>query len=270
MHTNTPFPAETDRRQRYLGEFLINCGYQVVLAETAPELDVEAAGYEELSGKVLVLLPIPAPPKLLAHLKESLTMQHIVLGGNLPKDFIDFCNNSQIAYIDYFKNPAIAIENAVATAEGAICEAIQASDLNLHQSQVLVVGFGKCGEVLADKLAGLKCNVSISTRSPMAKSRARAYGYQILEDSSYSKFNIIFNTAPAMVITAPIIDQLKSDTVIIDIASSPGGTDFNYCLQKGIKAKLCPGIPGKYSPKTSAKILFNQIQEQLKELKINY
>lgn len=266
MHTNTPFPTVTDRRQRYLGEFLINSGYQVVLAETAPELDVEAAGYEEVSGRMLVLLPIPAPPTLLSQLKESLTAQHIVLGGNLPKDFIDFCNDRQISYIDYFQNPAIAIENAVATAEGAICQAIQTSDINLHQSQVLVIGFGKCGEILADKLAGLNCYVSISTRNPMAKSRAKAYGYQLLEEDSYSEFDIIFNTAPAMVITPSIIDQLQNDAIIIDIASSPGGTDFNYCLQKGIIAKHCPGIPGKYSPKTSAKILFDQIQQQLKEI----
>ncbi len=266
MHTNTPFPEVTDRRQRYLGEFLVNSGYQVILAETAPELDVEAAGYEEAAEKVLVLLPIPAPPTLLSRLKERLTAKHIVLGGNLPKDFIDFCNDSQITCIDYFKNPAIAIENAVATAEGAICQAIQASEINLHQSQVLVIGFGKCGEILADKLNGLKCHVSISTRNPVAKSRAKSYGYQLLEEEDYSKFNILFNTAPAMVLPPAVIDKLQNDAVIIDIASSPGGTDFNYCLQKGITAKHCPGIPGKYSPKTSAKILFDQIQNQLKEL----
>lgn len=266
MHTSTPFSMEMDRRQRYLGEFLINSGYQVVLAETAPSLDVEAASYEEVSDKVLVLLPIPVSPVLLSRLKENITPQHIILGGNLPKDFIEFCDNHQISYIDYFKYPAIAIENAVATAEGAICQAIQTSDLNLHQSQVLVIGFGKCGEILADKLSGLKCHVNVSTRDSVAKARAKSYGYQLLEDDSYSKFNIIFNTAPAMVVTAPIIDQLQSDAVIIDIASSPGGTDFNYCIEKGIVAKHCPGIPGKYSPKTSAKILFEQIQEKLKDL----
>lgn len=266
MHTTTSFPAVTDRRQRYLGEFLINSGYQVVLAEAAPELDVEAAGYEEVSDRVLVLLPIPAPLTLLSHLKESLTAKHTVLGGNLPKDFIDFCNDRQIACVDYFKNPAIAIENAVATAEGAICQAIRTSEINLHQSQALVIGFGKCGEVLADKLNGLKCYVSVSTRNPVAKSRAKSYGYRLLEDEDYSKFDILFNTAPAMVLPPAVIDKLQSDAVIIDIASSPGGTDFNYCLQKGITAKHCPGIPGKYSPKTSAKILFDQIQKQLKEL----
>lgn len=263
MQTNSPFHTETDRRQQYLGELLMNSGYHVILAETSPKLDIAAASISESTEKVLVLLPIPASPVLLQHLRESLTPQHIVLGGNLPGDFTVFCDEQKIAYIDYFKSPAIAIENAVATAEGAVCQAILTSDSNLHNSNVLIIGFGKCGEILADKLQGLKCHVTISTRDSIAKARAGAYGYQILPKPSYSQFDILFNTAPAPVIDATIIDQLKPDAVIIDIASAPGGTDFNYCARKGIVAKLCPGIPGKYSPKTSAKILFDHIQEKL-------
>lgn len=266
MQSKSSFHTETDRRQRYLGEFLMNSGYHVILAETSPELDLVATSYSGNEDKLLVLLPIPASTVLLQRLKESLTPQHIVLGGNLPNDFTTFCNEQKIAYIDYFKYPSIAIENAVATAEGAICQAILTSEYNLHHSEVLVIGFGKCGEILADKLEGLKCHVTISTRDVMAKARAKAYGYKLLEDSSYSQFDILFNTAPALVINTSVIDQLKSDAVIIDIASAPGGTDFNYCAKKEIVAKHCPGIPGKYSPKTSAKILFEHIQEKLNSL----
>ncbi|RKI28778.1 dipicolinate synthase [bacterium 1xD8-6] len=266
MQSNSSFHTDTDRRQRYLGEFLMKSGYHVILAETSPELDLAAASISEYNNRLLVLLPVPAPTVLLKRLRESLTPQHIVLGGNIPKEFTAFCDENKIAYIDYFKYPAIAIENAVATAEGAICEAISTSEYNLHHSEVLVIGFGKCGEILADKLAGLKCHVTISTRDAIARARAKAYGYDLLSDNSYQKFNILFNTAPALVIGRSVIDQLSSDAVIIDIASAPGGTDFNYCAEKGIQAKLCPGIPGKYSPKTSAKILYGHIQEKLSNL----
>ena len=266
MQTTPSFHTETDRRQRYLGEFLMNNGYHVILAETSPELDCITTSSTSNNDKLLVLLPIPASTVLLQHLRENLTPQHIVLGGNLPEDFTSFCGSQGISCIDYFKYPTIAIENAVATAEGAICQAIQTSEYNLHQSEVLVIGFGKCGEILADKLKGLKCNVTISTRDETARARAKAYGYRLLADSSYSSFDILFNTAPAPVIDASVIDTLKSDAVIIDIASAPGGTDFNYCAEKGIVAKHCPGIPGKYSPKTSAKILFDHVQEKLSDI----
>lgn len=263
MQANNSLPTLSDRRQQYLREFLVDSGYHVILAETSPGLDFISASSSEKSDTLFVLLPIPAPAHLLEQLKESLTPQHTVLGGNLPDSFTTYCKQQHISYIDYFNNPAIAIENAVATAEGAICEAIQASVYNLHHSPVLVIGFGKCGEILASKLAGMACHVTISTRNSIAKARAKAYGYHLSDGLNYSDFNILFNTAPAPVIDSNIINQLKSDAVIIDIASKPGGTDFNYCAKMGITAKLCSGIPGKYSPKTSAQILFEQIQQIL-------
>lgn len=257
---------ETDRRQQYLVELFVNSGYHVVLAKAASTLDLTAASISETGDKILVLLPIPAPTSLLKDLQSTLQANHIVLGGNLPKDFTDFCVSKQISYIDYFKYPEIAIRNAVATAEGAICNAIQLSRFNLQGSHALVIGFGKCGEVLADKLSGMKCHVIVSTRDPIAKARAVSYGYTLFANDSYQDCNLIFNTAPALVITPAIIDQLRQDTVIIDIASRPGGTDFNYCLQKGIIAKHCPGLPGKFSPKTSAEILFEHIQDKVATL----
>jgi dipicolinate synthase subunit A len=39
--------------------------------------------------------------------------------------------------------------------------------------------------------------------------------------------------------------------VVIDIASAPGGVDFEAAKQLGIAAKLCPGLPGKYSPRSA-------------------
>lgn len=264
MQTNSSIA--TDRRQQYLGELFSNSGYPVVLAETASTLDISAAGCTEADNKILILLPIPAPASLLEDLQDTLHINHIVLGGNLPKTFTDFCNSKHISYIDYFKFPEIAIQNAVATAEGAICNAIQLCSFNLQGSCALVIGFGKCGEVLADKLAGLKCHVSVSTRSPIAKARAASYGYSLFEKACYPKCNLIFNTAPAPVITPEIIDCLQKDTVIIDIASRPGGTDFNYCIKKGITARHCPGLPGKFSPKTSAEILFEHVQDKVKAL----
>lgn len=263
MISNSPVHSDFDRRQKYLGEYLINNGYHIILAQTTPDLEI--TGCLETKEKKLVLLPVPVSPELLSQLKPHLTSQHIVLGGNIPNDFTAFCKKKEIICIDYIKFPAVAIENAVATAEGAISQAICTSDINLHKSNVLVIGFGKCGEILADKLAGLKCHVFVSTRDKLAQARAKSYGYSLFSDSKYKNIDIIFNTAPALVINPQVIDQLRQDTIIIDIASKPGGTDFNYCIKKGIIAKHCPGLPGIYSPKTSAKIIYNQIKDLLEK-----
>ena len=69
----------------------------------------------------------------------------------------------------------------------------------------------------------------------------------------------MFNTAPQKSLVDDILCRLKKNATIIDIASAPGGTDFDYCKKYGICAKLCPGIPGHYAPDTAARIIFNEI-----------
>lgn len=262
MNNSISSHCERDERQRYLQDILLQNGYQAVVAEVASTQELECN--ETTFEKKIILLPVPVSEIMLQKLIPTLSSKHIILGGNLPADFLTYCNDHQIVCIDYMKIPTIAIENAVATAEGAICHAIQASKINLHDSNSLVIGFGKCGEILADKLHGLKSHVSISTRDSIRNARARAYGYQTALTPAYENFQFIFNTAPAKVITPDIIDKLGKDTIIIDIASRPGGTDFNYCIKKDIIAKHCPGLPGKFSPKTSAEIIYENICELLK------
>ena len=67
------------------------------------------------------------------------------------------------------------------------------------------------------------------------------------------------NTVPALVLTAPQLSKVKGESIIIDIASKPGGVDFEYCRKKNISAKLCLGLPGKYAPMSAAGILMEVI-----------
>jgi dipicolinate synthase subunit A len=58
-------------------------------------------------------------------------------------------------------------------------------------------------------------------------------------------------------------------TLIIDLASKPGGTDFRYAEKRGIKALLAPGLPGIVAPKTAGQIVANVMAQLLKEDIIN-
>jgi dipicolinate synthase subunit A len=75
------------------------------------------------------------------------------------------------------------------------------------------------------------------------------------EFNGLGDFNYCFNTVPAMVLTEELLKEFSSDIVIIDIASRPGGTDFSCCDRLGITHRHSLGIPGRYSPDTSGKIL---------------
>jgi dipicolinate synthase subunit A len=48
---------------------------------------------------------------------------------------------------------------------------------------------------------------------------------------------------------------MKKSSVIIDIASIPGGTDFRFAEKRGLKALLAPSLPGIVAPKTAGQII---------------
>ena len=77
------------------------------------------------------------------------------------------------------------------------------------------------------------------------------------------KYDFIFNTVPAPVLTKERLQGVKPEVCIIDIASRPGGTDFSYCQESSIFAKLCLGLPGIYAPKSSAGILMEVIKKTI-------
>jgi dipicolinate synthase subunit A len=58
---------------------------------------------------------------------------------------------------------------------------------------------------------------------------------------------------------------MPSHSLIIDLASKPGGTDFRYAEKRGIKAMLTPGLPGIVAPKTAGKIVANVLSQLLME-----
>ncbi len=85
--------------------------------------------------------------------------------------------------------------------------------------------------------------------------------------------DICINTIPYLVLTAGIIAGMPTNTLIIDLASKPGGTDFTrwngfslrYAEKRGVKALLAPSLPGIVAPKTAGQILANILSQLLSE-----
>lgn len=69
-----------------------------------------------------------------------------------------------------------------------------------------------------------------------------------------------------MVLPRSYLRQLSRDTVIIDIASGPGGTDFTAAQQLGLKAIHALSLPGRVAPKTAAAILVKTVPRLLENL----
>ncbi|MHB8072435.1 dipicolinate synthase subunit DpsA [Desulfosporosinus fructosivorans] len=164
-----------------------------------------------------------------------------------------------IRLIETAKLDEIAILNSIPSAEGAIHMAIKETPITIHQSESFVLGLGRTGWSIARMLKGMGASVTGVARRPDVLARAvemglRAVHFEDLEEE-IRRAEIIFNTVPTLILDRPILDRVSRDAVIIDLASIPGGTDFEYADMLGIKALLAPGLPGLVAPKTAGKIL---------------
>lgn len=246
----------SEPRQQYLAEFLREAGHEVMEAEEY------LPGYHDA-----VLLPVPQTAFYLEKNIGKLQKGQIVFGCNFPVELTEQGEARGITFLDYMKVDGVASKNAIATAEGAIFEAMKESKVNLQGNPVLVVGYGRCGEVLAEKLLAMNADVTVMDRKEEKRSRALAMGCRGISFEEgmgeMETYDFIFNTVPAPVITKEYLSRTKRGVIIIDIASKPGGVDFDFCQKEGICAKLCLGLPGKYAPKSSAGILMEVIEKTL-------
>lgn len=270
-----------DLRQCYMVRKLVEKGYLVATygldIEGQYDLIYRASSLKSaLNFGNIIVCPVPvshdkivitSEQKLddltVENLVNNLNSNHIFFGGVVLPIIKEACENKQIPCYDLMEMEPVSIKNAIATAEGTIVEAIRQSTINLHGSSCLVLGYGRCAKILADKLKGLQADTTICARSDEALAYADALGFKTLPIKKLpqviSEYSFIFNTIPYRILDEPLIKLIKKEAIIIDIASKPGGTDFEACERLGIRASLCLGLPGKYAPETSAEILNNVI-----------
>ena len=77
--------------------------------------------------------------------------------------------------------------------------------------------------------------------------------------------DLIINTVPVLVIDSKIIAQMRPQTLIIDLASPPGGVDFEAAKKQNIQVITAPGLPGRVAPKSAGEILAATIPKQIAE-----
>ena len=160
----------------------------------------------------------------------------------------------EIAEMDH-----IAILNSIPSAEGAIQIAMQELPITIHGSQSFILGFGRVGQTLARMLKALGAHTSVCARQPAQLARILEMGCQPVPfdelEEKVEKAEIIFNTVPSLVLGKKVLERCNPEVLIVDLASQPGGTDFQAAEKLGIKAILAPGLPGKVAPKTAGRIL---------------
>lgn len=266
-----------DLRQLTLASLLEKDNYNVTIFGFDTGIDAgnlkKCGSLADAANKDFIILPLPVS-------QDNKTLNAPYSSDVIPLDtLMEYTNENSVILggktcglpnvYDYFEREELSVANAIPTAEGAIETALSETAYTLFGSKCLVIGFGRCGKILADRLKGMGCKVSVSARKPSDFAWIDAFGYAVCDSENLngkiSDFDIIFNTVPVLLLDGDLLKQIPKDTLIIDLASKPGGVDFSLAKELGLKVIWALSLPGKCAPITSGKIIKDTIINILKE-----
>ena len=280
-----------DKRQYYLARMLKKYGYRVctyLLESFQQQSEFDTINSLELAiqSSRNILAPIPMSTekngsKVLVEFQDKMIpieqfkvrmqAEQRLFAGCMEEELKEELLKKGVVIFDYMNRNDITIYNSIATAEGIIAEAICHSPKNIHGSKCVVLGYGVCGKTIVQYLKGMGAHVTVCVRRNEVKAQAKLVADQVvfmegmithLQDSDF-----IFNTIPEMILNASVLESLSKRTMIFDIASGVGGIDYDKAKEIGIKSYLCKGLPGKYAPESSARMLADVILQELKQKK---
>lgn len=275
-----------DLRQLAAAQFMRKDGFDVILYGFE---DTDKHGIRDTSDMLgalcadAIILPVPVSfdgeyvnmpfskkQLSITELIAKLNPAAVVFGGQIKPELAEALEQRGIKYCDYLKREELAIRNAVPTAEGAIELAIAETPITLHGSKCLVTGYGRIGKILSKMLCGLGAHVSVEARKYADLAMIEGHGCNAMSLKELGhhvhEFDIIFNTIPALIFDAELLKKVGRNTLIIDLASRPGGVDFEAASKMGIKAIWALSLPGKVAPVTSGAIIKDTILNVMREI----
>lgn len=196
------------------------------------------------------------------------TPAHFTIYSGISNPYLDaIISATNRKLVKLFDRDDVAIYNSIPTVEGTIMMVIQHTDYTIHGSKVMVLGFGRTGMSVARAFQALGATVKVGARRSehIARITEMTFSPFYMKDieREAEDIDIVINTIPHQIVTANVIAKMPAHTLIIDLASKPGGTDFRYAEKRGIKALLAPGLPGIVAPKTAGQILANVLSNLL-------
>ena len=275
-----------DRRERRVMQALLEAGHEVEAWGWEEAALPPGAGYAPDAGGAMseadaVVLPVPPlreDGRLHTLLPQPLylsdrSFRHArpglpVLTGIVTPHLT--CIAAQCRLRGLLDREELARPLAEATAEGAVAEAIRLSGGLLYGASALVIGYGRVGRALAWRLTALGLHTVVMNRGEDRAEQARRNGLTVADWSqltaAVATADFIFNTVPAPVLPRERLQWAGPAALIVDLAAAPGGTDFAACAERGVRAVLAGGLPGRYAPDFCGQVMAEVYLRELTEL----
>ena len=213
-------------------------------------------------GVTHLLLPVPSfdaggrlkgggdLQSILAVLPKNIT----IIGGNLSEAQL-----KGYKHFDLLKDPFYLADNAAITAYCALRLAMMELPITLRGCNTLIIGWGRISKCLAALLWALEADVTIAARKEEDRAIAHALGYRIEIPAELGRdlnnYRLIYNTAPAPVLSEEQISHCREDCLKIDLASSKGIGGNHVIWARGLPGKDTPESSGKLIAKTAIRLI---------------
>lgn len=190
-----------------------------------------------------LLLPVPCREDVSSLLKK-LSLDVTVLGG-----FLDRPELAGYRRFDLLQDEAYLWKNAQITAHCAVTLAASLLPVTLEDLPVLILGCGRVGKCLAQLLRNCGASVTIAARKAQDRAMLEALGHDAEDtaDLEVAGYRVIFNSVPAPILSKAQMVHCRPDCVKIELASKPG--------IEGDDVIMAGGLPGKYAPESSGKLI---------------
>lgn len=177
---------------------------------------------------------------------QQLPKNACIIGGNLQR------LTGIRPLMDLLQDAQYTAQNAAITAHCAIKRLFPLLPGTLQETHVLVIGWGRIGKCLAKLLRGLDAQVCVAVRKEADLAILRALGYTAISIESIKPeaYDVIFNTAPAM-----LLPKCSGTAIKIELSSVDGIEANDVILARGLPGKDAPADSGKLIARTVARLL---------------
>jgi len=169
---------------------------------------------------------------------------------------------------EYEHDKELMLLRAPAIVEGALRIAVEHTDITIHAAEVVVVGFGTIGGLLACTLRTIGANVTVAARNPVQRAEAYAMGATPLALADLpgvaARFQMVFSAVPAPVVGREVLERLPAGALVMDLAAPPGGVDLELARALGHRAVWARGL-GRRAPVTVGRSQWGGIRRRIEE-----
>jgi dipicolinate synthase subunit A len=249
-------------------------GIPAVKLADSPAAAVDGANY--------ILLPIPLGLGLrlyAPHSDEAILADQGFFSRAAPGAYA-FCGRATpevraaadaagVRIYEYDPDRELMLLRGPAIVEGALQQAIEATDVTINDAEVVVVGFGNIGQLLARTLRGLGARVHVAARNPVQRAGAYADGLLPLTLEELPELapslDMVFSTVPAQVVNRSVLERLPPGTLVLDIAPPPDHADMELAAEMGHRAVWARGL-GKRAPITVGRSQWTGLRRFIREV----